>query len=190
MRLTRGVGDATQTEDGHVTDWYMLTLVGEDRAGIVAAVTQALYERAVNLGETAMMRLGGNFAVMMMVSGASSAEAVEAAVRPTAERLGLRIHVDAIAGGLHRHVVPNVRVRVSGADRAGIVAQVTGALAEHGFNILELASDVAGTERQPVYIMHIEGYSDAPLEQLQSAVAPLAGEGVDVQVAAVDTLYG
>jgi glycine cleavage system transcriptional repressor len=173
-----------------MTDWYMLTLVGEDRAGIVAAVTQALYECALNLGETSMMRLGGNFAVMMMVSGAPSAEVVAQAVRPTAERLGLRMHVDAIAGGLHRHVVPNVRVRVSGADRAGIVAQVTGALAKVGFNILDLASDVAGTERQPVYIMHIEGYCDVPLEQLQAAVAPLAGQGVDVQVSAIDTLYG
>ena len=173
-----------------MTDWYMLTLVGEDRAGIVAAVTQALYECALNLGETSMMRLGGNFAVMMMVSGARSAEVVAQAVRPAAERLGLRMHVDAIAGGLHRHVVPNVRVRVSGADRAGIVAQVTGALAKAGFNILDLASDVAGTERQPVYIMHIEGYCDAPLEQLQAAVAPLAGQGVDVQVSAIETLYG
>jgi glycine cleavage system transcriptional repressor len=173
-----------------VTDWYMLTLVGEDRAGIVAAVTQALYDRALNLGETSMMRLGGNFAVMMMVSGATSAETVADAVQPVADRLGLRAHVDAISGGLHRHVVPNVRVRVSGADRAGIVAQVTGALAQAGFNILDLASDVAGTEQQPVYIMHIEGYSDASLERLQEAVAPLKGQGVDVQVSAIETLYG
>jgi glycine cleavage system transcriptional repressor len=173
-----------------VTDWYMLTLVGEDRAGIVAAVTQALYDRALNLGETSMMRLGGNFAVMMMVSGAASAEAVADAVRPVAERLCLRAHVDAIGGGLHRHVVPNVRVRVSGADRAGIVAQVAGALAQAGFNILDLASDVAGTEQQPVYIMHIEGYCDAPPERLQEVVAPLKGQGVDVQVSAIETLYG
>lgn len=173
-----------------MTDWYMLTLVGEDRAGIVAGVAQALYDRNLSLGETAMMRLGGNFAIMMMVSGAASPGAVSEAVRPVAERLGLRSHVDPIAGGLHRHVVPNVRVRVSGADRAGIVAQVTGALATAGFNILDLASDVAGTERQPVYIMHIEGYSEAPLEQLQAAVASLASQGVDVQVSPIDTLYG
>jgi glycine cleavage system transcriptional repressor len=67
---------------------------------------------------------------------------------------------------------------------------VTGALATAGFNILDLASDVAGTERQPVYIMHIEGYSEAPLEQLQAAVASLASQGVDVQVSPIDTLYG
>lgn len=172
------------------TDWYMLTLIGEDRPGIVAGVARALFDRGMNLGETSMMRLGGSFTIMTMVSGAASADAVAEAVRGVAERLRLRAHVDPIGGGLHRHVVPNVRVRVSGADRAGIVAQVAGALADAGFNILDLASDVAGTERQPVYIMHIEGYTDAAIEQLQEAMAPLKGEGVDVQVSAIDTLYG
>jgi glycine cleavage system transcriptional repressor len=171
-------------------DWYMLTLIGEDRPGIVAGVARALFERGMNLGETSMMRLGGNFTIMMMVSGAGSADAVAQAVSEAAERLRLRAHVDPIVGGLHRHVVPNVRVRVSGADRAGIVAQVTGTLADAGFNILDLASDVAGTERQPVYIMHIEGYTDTPIERLQDAVAALESEGVDVQVSAIDTLYG
>ena len=49
---------------------------------------------------------------------------------------------------------------------------------------------LAGTEQQPVYIMHTEGYCDAPLERLQEAVAPLKGQGVDVQVSAIETLYG
>ena len=49
-------------------NWYMLTLIGEDKPGIVAAVTQSLYELGLNLGETSMLRLGGNFTIMMMVS--------------------------------------------------------------------------------------------------------------------------
>ena len=48
----------------------MLTLVGEDQPGIVAAVTEALFAKGMNLGEASMLRLGGNFTVMMMVSGA------------------------------------------------------------------------------------------------------------------------
>ena len=38
--------------------WYMLTLIGEDKPGIVAAVTQALFDLGLNLGETSMLRLG------------------------------------------------------------------------------------------------------------------------------------
>jgi len=167
----------------------MLTLVGRDRPGIVAAVARVLYEAGMNLGEASMMRLGGNFTIMLMVSGDSSERAVQEVVEPVARDLGLRLHVSAMEeGGLHRHKLPNFAVRVYGADRAGIVAQVTGTLAEAGFNILELDSDVAGTEEKPVYIMNIEGYADADLESLQAAVDRLGD--VDVKVSAVETLFG
>jgi len=167
----------------------MLTLVGRDRPGIVAAVARVLYEAGMNLGEASMMRLGGNFTIMLMVSGDSSERAVQEVVEPVARDLGLRLHVSAMEeGGLHRHKLPNFAVRVYGADRAGIVAQVTGTLAEAGFNILELDSDVAGTEDKPVYIMNIEGYADADLESLQAAVDRLGD--VDVKVSAVETLFG
>ena len=75
-----------------------------------------------------------------------------------------------------------------GADRAGIVAQVAGALLNVGFNILELESDVAGSPDQPVYIMNIEGFTDATLEQVENAVSPLGD--IDVTVSPVETLIG
>lgn len=170
--------------------WYMLTLVGEDRPGIVAAVTRALYECGMNLGEASMLRLGGSFTIMMMVSGADSAEAVASALRETTDSFGLRMHLDAMSGGLHRHLVPNVQVRVSGADRAGIVAQVTGLLAEAGFNILDLDSDVAGSEDRPVYIMQIAGIAETPVEDLDAAMDSLRSQGVDVSVSPIDMLIG
>ncbi|HEC17666.1 MAG TPA: ACT domain-containing protein [Sedimenticola sp.] len=170
-----------------MNNWKMVTLVGEDRPGIVADVTDALYRNGWSLGEASMMRLGGNFTIMMMVAGDGD---LEAALAPVAEKLGLRLHVDAISGGLHRHLAPNIQVRVMGADRPGIVARVTGALAKTGFNILELESDVAGTEEAPVYIMTIQGVADATLESLRRAVEGLDEEGMDVSVSPIETLIG
>lgn len=168
----------------------MLTLVGEDRPGIVAKVTQALYAAGASLGEASMIRLGGNFTIMMMVAGERALADLEQAVIPVAAELGLRFHIDPVKGGLHRHLVPNVQVRVTGADRAGIVAEVTGALAAVGFNILELESDVAGGAQRPVYIMNIQGYSEETVEALRAAVAGLAARGIAVDIAPVDTLIG
>jgi glycine cleavage system transcriptional repressor len=173
-----------------MSDWYMLTLVGADRPGIVAKVTDALYQAGCSLGEASMLRLGANFTIMMMVAGRDGAESLEAAVRPAAAELGLRMHIDPIGGGLHQHQVPNVQIRVHGADRPGIVARVTAILAEAGFNILELESDVAGRSDSPVYIMNIQGYCDATLESLEQLLQPLGGEGIDVDVCAVETLIG
>lgn len=168
-----------------MSKWKMLTLVGEDKPGIVGQVTNALYQGGWNLGEASMIRLGGNFTIMMMVTGQGEVEPVLA---PVATALGLHLHVDAIAGSLHQHLVPNIQVRVTGADRAGIVAQVTGVLAEKGCNILELESDVAGSSERPVYIMHIQGYSDLPLEALEQALDNLGD--IDVSVSSIETLIG
>lgn len=168
----------------------MLTLVGEDRPGIVAGVTQALYRAGCSLGEASMIRLGGSFTIMMMVAGPQTPEGLTEVLAPVVEELGLRLHIDPVSGGLHRHLVPNVQVRVTGADRAGIVAEVTGALAGAGFNILELESDVAGDPERPVYIMSIEGYSEQTIEALQHAVAGLGTEGITIDISSVETLIG
>lgn len=167
----------------------MLTLVGRDRPGIVAGVTRALYDAGMTLGEASMMRIGGNFTIMLMVSGGPTEAAVADVVGPVVRDMGLHVHVVPMdEGGLHRHKIPNFQVRVTGADRAGIVAQVTGALAEAGFNILELESDVAGTEVRPVYIMNIAGYADADLEALQAALDRLGD--IEVKVSAIETMIG
>ncbi len=168
----------------------MLTLVGEDRPGIVARVTSALTEVGCNLGEASMIRLGSSFTIMLMVACPSPGAELEQILTPVAAELHLRLHLDPAGGGLHRHLVPNIQVRVMGADRAGIVAAVTGALARTGFNILELESDVAGDPERPVYIMNIQGCSERTLETLREAVAGLGAEGIAVDIAPVETLIG
>lgn len=169
--------------------WHMLTLVGSDRPGIVAQVTEALYQAGNNLGEASMTRLGGSFTIMLMVQGGSP-DSIQAALSPIAASLNLNLHVDPVVGGLHQHQAPNVQVRVFGADRAGIVAQVTGALAATGFNILELTSDVAGNVKKPVYILHIEGLTTYPVEALQAAIDGLGLHDLRVDVSPIETLIG
>ena len=172
------------------TQWHMVTLIGEDKPGIVAAVTRALFEFGLNLGETSMLRLGGNFTVMMMVSGEHSEAELRDRLKPVIEAQGMCLNIDPIKAHLHEHLVPNIQVTVTGADRAGIVAQVTSALAEAGFNILDLESDVAGTADKPVYIMQIAGVADVAVEVIERALVPLREDGVDVNVSAIETYIG
>ena len=172
------------------TNWYMLTLIGEDKPGIVAAVSKALFEFGLNLGETSMLRLGGNFTVMMMVSGEHPETELRERLKPVIEAQGMCLNIDPIEARLHEHLVPNIQVTVTGADRAGIVAQVTAALADQGFNILDLESDVAGTADKPVYIMQITGIAGVAVEAIERALEPLREDGVDVNVCAIETYIG
>ncbi|HED19547.1 MAG TPA: amino acid-binding protein [Gammaproteobacteria bacterium] len=170
-------------------NWYMLTLVGKDQPGIVARVTTALFEADCNLGETSMIRLGKNFTVMMMVQG-SDAQALCSVLQPVVEALQLALHIDAIEPGLHQRLVPDVCILVHGADRAGIVSQVAGKAEQAGLNILDLESDVGGTETDPIYILQIEGVALRGVDAIRQALAPLQAEGVKVDVHPIDTLIG
>lgn len=170
--------------------WYMLTVVGKDRAGIVAHVTQALFECGANLGEASMLRLGGNFTIMLMVEFDGSRAQLSLQIEPVVQSLGLQAHIDEIKGALHHHVDPDVRITVYGADRAGIVAMVTSTLFEAGLDILNLDSDVAGTEQSPLYIMRIEGLAKEGIDALRSALDIIAGQGIDVHLEANDTVMG
>ena len=170
--------------------WYMLTLIGKDRPGIVAHVTSALFEGGANLGEASMIRLGGNFSMMLMVQFAGNLHALHEVIDGVAESLSLHVHFDHIEGRLHDHLQPDVRISVYGADRAGIVAKVTGVLAEAGLHILDLESNVAGTEAEPVYIMTIEGHAREGIAALESALEIVKQEGIDASLEAVDIMVG
>jgi glycine cleavage system transcriptional repressor len=170
--------------------WYMLTVVGRDRPGIVAGLTEALYRGGANLGEASMARLGGNFTVMLMAESDAGESGVRALVEPFARRMDLRVHVDPIEGRLHEHLEPNVRIVVHGADRPGIVAQVTGALAAAGFNILDLETDVGGSDRQPIYVMIIDGCAQGGAAALETVLAPVRAAGVEARITPIDVLVG
>lgn len=173
-----------------MSHWYMMTVVGKDRSGIVAHLSAALFDAGCNLGEASMMRIGGNFTIMLMVAYDGKTRALEAIVAPVAESMGLHLHVDAIEGQLHQHLEPDVEITVYGADRAGIVAKVTGALAEAGMHILDMATDVAGDEEHPIYIMQMEGHAAEGVEALRSALEIIKGEGVEAHLEEIETLIG
>jgi glycine cleavage system transcriptional repressor len=173
-----------------MSHWYILSLVGKDRAGIVAHVTQALYDGGCNLGEASMIRLGGSFTIMMMVRHDGTTKSLQTLLSTVADSMGLHIHIDKMDGDLHHHVEPDVQITVYGADRPGIVAHVTGALAEAGLNIVNLESDVGGTAEKPIYIMHIDGVAGEGLAALESALAVVIKEGVEAKPAPIETMIG
>jgi len=171
-------------------NWYMLTLVGNDQTTIVARVTQALFLQKCQLGETSMMRLGNNFTIMMMVNTNLEKVELQSLLQATTDELHLNLHIDDIEGKLHQHETPNTRVTVAGADKPGIIAKTTSLLADVGFNILDLESDVGGSIQKPIYILHIEGKSPVEVETLQQSLNKLATEQVDVRVSEIDLVLG
>lgn len=168
--------------------WSVLTLVGADQKGIVAEVSRALFEAGCQLAEASMMRLGGNFAIMLRVSHSEQTDLLEV-LSPVTQAMDLHLHLDQdVAPGSHV-TEPDVHITVYGADRMGIVAQVTGALAEAGLNIIDLETAVAGDPDTPIYIMSLQGYASQGIEVLQRAISELDHD-IDISLTAIDTMRG
>ncbi len=132
-----------------------VTAIGTDRPGIVATVTRVLHERGGNLEDSAMTILGGQFAIVLLVATEDEPDALAVALEAATAELGLTVSV-CRTDGTQQGIDPTHLLSVYGADRPGIVAGVTGALAAVGANIVDLETQVIGDDDQPVYAMLIE----------------------------------
>ena len=169
-----------------------VTAVGVDRPGIVAAVTGVLLEHGGNLEDTAMTRLGGHFAMVMVVAvpGDESATALEDALARETSALGLSVTVRAIEDATGASAEGSSwALSVHGADRPGIVHRVATIVASHGANIVDLATRRVTTDAGAGYVvvLELELPSSADAVRLGEALDALAAElGVDVHLRADD----
>lgn len=169
-----------------MAELFAVTVVGEDRPGIVAGVTRALYEGGCNLEDVTSTILRGHFSMVMIVHASpdSSEESLREALRATAEELGIAVTVKAVSDVHGHHAPPTHMVSVYGADRPGIVFRVADLLAGKGANITDLTSRVLGPDDAPIYALMLEVALDPAAEDDLRA---LGGElGVEVTVHPLD----
>lgn len=136
---------------------FVLTLSGPDRIGIVDEVTGLLLERGGNVETSRMTRLGGEFAVLMLVTMAEErfatleqglsgliAEGYKVTTSPA------RKSYDEAYRGWKPY-----RIEVHGADNEGIIHQVAHFLSERGISIESAESEatLAPTSGSPLFAM-------------------------------------
>jgi glycine cleavage system transcriptional repressor len=132
-----------------------VTAVGADRPGIVAAVAEVLRERGGNVEDSAMTILGGHFAIVLIVASDDSPEELREALLAATGDFGLTVSVSR-ADGSRGATEPTHLLSVYGADRPGILAGVSRALADVGANVTDLETRVLGADTEPVYAMVVE----------------------------------
>jgi glycine cleavage system transcriptional repressor len=124
--------------------YAVVTAVGEDRVGIVDDLSALVAEQGCNIEESRMAALGGEFAVVMLVSG--RAEALESLGRAAPARgpeLRLRVETRLTrAPSRHGAGRPYVLESVS-LDAPGIVHSVAEVLRKFGANIEDMDTETA-----------------------------------------------
>ncbi len=117
---------------------FVLTVLGDDRPGLVDSLSAAVAAHGGNWERSQMARLGGKFAGVVQVSIPSAAVAALQAELATLNDGGLlQVRIDP-AGAAPDAQGDRFMLSLVGTDRPGLVHSVSSALAEIGASIEEL----------------------------------------------------
>lgn len=121
--------------------YFVISALGKDRPGIVNEISRAILDSGCNVEDSRMTVLGGEFALILMVSGHWGAiTRLERQLPALEQKLELTIqskHTEPRAGAQDR--VP-YSVDVVAMDHPGIVHEVADFFASRGINIEELGT--------------------------------------------------
>lgn len=116
----------------------ILTVVGDDRAGLVAALAEVVTAHGGNWERSELAELAGTFAGIVEVS--VPADSIDALTASLKELRGL-LTITAHAGSDEASKVwPLMSLTVIGNDRPGIVKEISAALSRHRLSIEHLSS--------------------------------------------------
>ena len=166
----------------------ILTLIGDDRPGLVESIAQAVADHDGNWVESSLSRLSGKFAGVVRVTVTDDrAQPLADALRAHAEAGGLRVAVEAAEddGQATGDRIGGMRLEVIGLDRAGIVRDVAAALARHGVNVTAFDSRVFNAPMSGERMFRADARLNAPegldTTALHDALDAVA-EALDVEI--------
>lgn len=140
---------------------YLLTAAGRDRAGLVAAVSKILFEEGCNLEDSAMTRLQGEFAILLILSGPAQTGNLKKKLSALGNKLGLTVGLKPLSTRESKTPTKTgdrVLISVYGADQPGIVHRVTSQLAKTKVNLSDLSTHRTEAKgKTSGYILYLEG---------------------------------
>lgn len=157
----------------------VLTVVGNDQAGLVSALADAVAEGGGNWERSQMAELGGKFAGIVTVTVPSDRrDALVAALEPLNGLLD--VHVEEGEDAADTAELSQLTLDITGNDHPGIVQEISGVLARHKFSFdtletsIEDAPMAGGKIFQATATLH--ALPDADLSPVKADLERLADE--------------
>ena len=170
-------------------EYLVVTTVGPDRRGMVEKITDVMVNHQANIEESRMARLGGEFAVIMLVSLPGKKEEKLLAGLDNLKELGLTVisrRTNLSRLEKFQGYVP-YEISVVGADHEGIVHMVAHYLFQQQIQVETMDTHVtkAPTTGTPIFSMHatVQVPPEISLSQLRHKMEDVGDElGVDIEV--------
>jgi glycine cleavage system transcriptional repressor len=170
-----------------MTERALITAVGEDKPGLVAAVSGFISRCGCNIEDSRMAALGGEFAMLVLVAGEPpKLEALVQGVGPAGREVGLMVNVRRTQARRAAGVVPYALTAYS-MDHPGIVQRVTEYLSDRKINIrsLETRLTEAPHTGDPLFSLHatIDVPSAEKVGELRKGLAEIgSSENIDLEL--------
>ena len=166
----------------------VISVLGEDRPGIIAAVSRVLHEQGCNIEEVSQTILQNQFSCFFIAAGpgeGTPAGLVRALEDKTPE-FGLLFQAREVGAGT---VGPRACggepfvVTTRGPDRKGLVAGITSVFAEHRVNVAQLRAVFRGGDDpgDNIMIYEVDVPVDADQKELRKALSLRARE-LDLEI--------
>jgi glycine cleavage system transcriptional repressor len=177
--------------------WFAIAAIGRDRPGIVADLSECVYECSCNLEDASMTMLGNEFATLMLVSG--TGDDLAGRLGDATRRLEWERHLTVFLRPLDQAPEASVsspdgtfELTATGVDKAGIVAGVTRRLADEGIDITDLRGKISPVPQSgtPMYTLAIRMCTppNVDREKLERDFSELAETlGVEIDLRETDS---
>ena len=167
--------------------YLVVTAIGHDRRGIVEKITDVVVAHHANIEESKMARLGGEFAVIMLLSLSDKDQDKIITGFDSLQTQGLMITCRVTDFSRLKKFIGYVPYEISvvGADHEGIVNHIARYLASAQINIEEMDTTVTRAPNTGTPLFSMSARVQAPpqlsLGQLRNKLEKL-GEELDVDI--------
>ncbi|OHD65452.1 MAG: hypothetical protein A2176_13015 [Spirochaetes bacterium RBG_13_51_14] len=178
-----------------MSSYAVLTAIGPDRPGLVDEISAFLADRNINIEDSRMAVLGGEFAVILLASG--EPDFSDRLIRELAaiEKItGLAVHLKPTLAPHERKVHQSLphRLTATSMDHPGIVHEVTRVLHKRNINIESMETHLAHAPVSGAPIFKMKCVINIPVEEKLSAVRKELEKlgdrmDIDIEIEAADS---
>lgn len=122
-----------------MSDQLVITALGDDRPGIVDELTTTLLEHKLNIEDSRMSILGGEFAILLLITGSS--QNIDTFIKNKTvieESLNMQLLIKPTSSEVREKSSDTYSVKVVAIDHPGIVQNLASFFSSRGINIVDL----------------------------------------------------
>jgi glycine cleavage system transcriptional repressor len=141
-----------------MTTKLVISALGADRPGIVDEISNIIYNHSLNIEDSRMTILGGEFAMLLLVSGEqSSIDAIQTQVNEIEQALQMRLMIKLTSESTPIENAIPYAVEVTALDHPGIVNNISSFFSQRGINIVNLHTESYSAPHTgtPMFALHM-----------------------------------